>query len=275
MRKILKDFGFVILGSLIMAFGTGTFLLPNKLSTGGFTGIATIFYYFFKIPMSTSIIILNIPLFIIAYFKIGRRFLLETIFATYFYSKMIDIFVLLPAFTEDRFLSSIYGGGLVGIGLGMIFKGKGSTGGSDLLVTIIKSFSKKFNTSNLLVFIDIVIIGLNLIVFGEIEIGLYSTMAILVAGKLIDIIFEGINFSKTLYIISNNADEIAKKIMTEFEVGATALYGRGIYKNQEKTIIMCACKRRNVILVKDIALVIDPNAFIIISDAREVYGLRF
>ena len=161
-----------------------------------------------------------------------------------------------------------------GIGLGIIFKAKSSTGGSDLLVNIIKSISRKFNTSNLLIIIDVFIIGINLLVFREIEIGLYSSLAIFISGKMIDIVFEGINFSKTLYIISDKTQQIAEKILEEIEVGATALYGKGLYKNVEKTIIMCACKRRSVILIRDIALEIDPNAFIIITDAREVYGLR-
>lgn len=180
----------------------------------------------------------------------------------------------MPIITDDRFLSSIYGGVFVGIGLGIIFRGNGSTGGSDLLVNIIKSFSRKFNTSSLLAVIDIIIIGINLLAFKEFEIGLYSAIAILISGKLIDIVFEGINFSKTIYIISNKAEEIAKKIMDDIEVGATALYGKGLYKKEDKTIIMCVCKRRNVFLVKDIALKIDSSAFIIITDAREVYGLR-
>jgi len=187
---------------------------------------------------------------------------------------MIDFMELITPFTEDRFLSSIYGGVLVGIGLGIIFRAKGSTGGSDLLVTLIKSFSKKFEAGNILVVIDVIIIFVNLVFFREIEIGLYSTIAIIVAGRMIDIVFEGINFSKTLYIISDKSEQIAERIMNELGVGATSLYGKGLYKKLEKTIIMCACKRRNVIAIRSIALEIDPNSFIIITDAREVYGLR-
>lgn len=113
MKKILKEYGLLILGSLVMALGTGLFLLPNKLSTGGFTGLATILFYYFKIPVGTSIIVMNLPLFVIAYFKIGKEFLYKTVFATVFYSKMIDVIGNLTPFTDDRFLSSIYGGVLV------------------------------------------------------------------------------------------------------------------------------------------------------------------
>lgn len=113
MRKNVNEYALVVLGSLIMAFGTSAFLLPNKLSTGGFAGIATIFYYYFKFPMSTTIIILNIPLFVLAYFRIGKKFLLKTIFATIFYSLAIDYLEGFFEFTHDKFLSSIYGGVLV------------------------------------------------------------------------------------------------------------------------------------------------------------------
>lgn len=113
MKEILKEYSWIILGSIIMAFGTSLFLLPNKLSTGGFTGLATLFYYYLKIPMGTSIILMNLPLFIIAYFTIGKKFLFKTIFATIFYSKAIDFMERITPFTDDRFLSSIYGGVLV------------------------------------------------------------------------------------------------------------------------------------------------------------------
>ena len=116
---------------------------------------------------------------------------------------------------------------MVGVGLGFIFKARSSTGGSDLLVSIIKTFSKKFNTSNLLMTIDIIIIIISLLVFKEVEIGLYSSIAIFLSGKMIDIVFEGINFSKTLYIISDKAEKIAPILIREMDVGATALYGRG------------------------------------------------
>lgn len=144
------------------------------------------------------------------------------------YSKMIDFMEFITPFTEDRFLNSIYGGILVGIGLGIIFKAKASTGGSDLLVNIIKSISRKFNTSNLLMIIDVLIIGINLIVFREIEIGLYSSLAIFISGKMIDIVFEGINFSKTLYIISDKEEEIAEKIMDEIAVRCNSFIWKGV-----------------------------------------------
>ena len=275
-KKIfVKEFIYTILGTLISAFATVAFLLPNKLSSGGFTGIATILYYFFKLPVGTTVIIMNIPLFIIAYFKNGKTFLLKTILGTVSLSVFIDLLEGIKPFTEDRFLASIYGGILTGIGESLIFKVKNATGGSDLIVQIVQKYTKKISTSNLLVGIDGNIVILNLIVFGEIEIGLYSAITIYIVGKIIDIVFEGINFSKMIYIISNESEQISKQIGKYVKKGTTGLYGKGMYLNKEKLILICVVKRREIVNVKEIVNKIDKQAFLIITDAREVYGLGF
>lgn len=275
MKKKIKEYLMITIGCIIAAAGTALFLLPNRLSSGGFAGIATIFYYFLNIPMGTTIILLNIPLFIISYFRIGKTFLAKSIYATLLYSETIDLFSKISTFTDDRFLDSIYGGVIIGIGLSLVFKAKASTGGTDLIVQIIKSFSNRIEVSNTLVIMDAVIVILNLIFFRQIEVGLYSVIAIIIIGKMIDLVAEGINFSKMLYIVSDKHQEIAEKINLDIESGATGLYGRGMYTSEERIILMCVTKRRNVITIKNLALEIDPNAFIIITDAREVYGLGF
>lgn len=275
MKKIVKDYLLIFLGCIIASIGTAYFLLPNKLSSGGFSGIATILYYYLNIPMGTSIIVLNIPLFIIAYFRSGKEFILKSIFATILYSKAIDFFTNINGIIYDKFLNSIYGGILIGIGLALVFKAKASTGGTDLIVNLIKTYTNKIKTSNMLVIIDVIIVILNLIFFKEIEIGLYSAIAIIIIGRMIDVVFEGINFSKMIYIISDKYEEITEKIHNDIDTGATGLYGKGMYTNKERMIIMCVTSRRNVMNIKNLATEIDKNAFIIISDAREVYGLRF
>lgn len=275
MKNKIKDYILITIGCIVAGIGTALFLLPNRLSSGGFAGIATILYYFFNIPMGTTIIVMNIPLFIISYFRLGKEFLLKGIYATLLYSKMIDLFSMITTFTDDRFLDSIYGGILIGIGLGLVFKAKTSTGGTDLIVQIIKSFSNRIRTSNTLAMMDVVIVFANLIFFKQIEIGLYSAIAIYIIGKMIDLVFEGINFSKMMYIVSDKYEVIAEKINLDIESGATGLYGKGMYTSKERTILMCITKRRNVMTIKNLAMEIDPNAFIIITDAREVYGLGF
>lgn len=273
-RENIYNYMYIIIGCLLAAFGTACFLLPNKLSSGGFAGIATIIYYFYKIPMGTTILVINIPFFILGYFKLGKAFVLKTIIATFFYSELINLFSENIRFVHDNFISSIYGGIFIGIGLGFVFKGDASTGGTDLIAHITQKYNSKMKVSNILVFVDIIIVGVNLIAFKDIEIGLYSMIVIYLSGKMIDFVFEGINFCKIIYIISNDSVRILNKINDE-DFGATGLFGKGAYTEKNTTIIMCVTKRREVMKVKNLAQNIDKNAFIVIADAREVYGLGF
>lgn len=273
--KFFFEFILIVIGCILAAFGTSEFLLPNQLSSGGFAGIATIIYYLFHIQMGTTILILNIPLFIIGYFKLGRKFIFKTIIATFLYSKFIDIFENFGVFTTDRFLSCLYGGILIGIGLALVLKVNSSTGGTDLVAYIIQDFNSNIKMSNIIMIVDILVVLGNIITFREIEIGLYSAITIFIVGKMLDIVFEGINFCKLIYIVSDKSEEILEAINLDANKGATALYGRGSFSKKNKMIIMCVTKRRGVDKIKLLSKKVDPNSFVIITDAREVYGLGF
>lgn len=274
--NFLKDIFLTILGTVFAGFGMATFLLPNKLSSGGFTGIATIFYYLFSWNLGITVIALNIPFFIWAFIRIGKRFLFKAIIGTTLLSVFIDVFEkYIPVLTNDRLLSSIYGGILIGIGTGIIFKAHTSTGGTDLIVQIVKSYKTRISSSKLLSIIDIAVVVLNVVCFGEFEIGLYSAIAIFIDGLMIDIIFEGITFSKQVFIISNKNSEIVKMIHNELKAGATEIYGKGSYLNENKIVVMSVMNRREIPLLREKINEIDRNAFLIVSNAREVYGLGF
>ena len=264
-----------LIGALIMALGVSFFLLPNQLSSGGFSGIATIFYYFFKIPMGTAIIILNAPLFIFAIYKLGKKFFLKLVLGTVLLSIFIDIFNQFKPLTEDRFLACIYGGIIVGLGSAIIFKFHSSTGGSDLISNIVKGFNPNVRISNIIMIFDIIVVSLNVVLFKEIEIGLYSAIAIYLMGKIIDIVFEGIYFTKLIIIVSDKNEEIAKSIGNDIKRGTTGLYGKGMYTNKEKVVLMCAVSRGDIGKVKTVAKKIDPKCFIVITNSREVVGLGF
>lgn len=272
--RALKEIFFIFFGAILMAIGTGSFLLPNQLSSGGFSGIATVIYYFFKIDMSKSIIFLNIPLFIAGLYKLGWKFILRTIFATFIYSYAIDISNSI-IIVEDRVLASIYGGIVIGIGLAFILKTNTSTGGTDLLALILQNNKINLKVGNIIAVIDIIVVFLNLIAFRDIEIGLYSAISIFMIGKLIDIIFEGINYCKVLYIISEKYEDLTDSINNELKRGATGLYANGSYSRKNKMVIMCVSKRNELEKIKTIISKIDKDAFLIITDAREVYGLGF
>lgn len=274
-RKNIYELFFIILGAGIMAFGTSFFLLPNQLSSGGFSGIATIFYYLIGTPMGTVILLLNIPLIIFAYFRIGKGLVVKTIIGTTLLSLFIDFFDKFPQLTNDRFLACIYGGIAMGIGTALILKVTASTGGTDLLSYIIRSFKPYYRSSSLIVMVDIVIVALNVIFFKDIEIGLYSAITIYLMGKMIDIIFEGIYFTKVMYIISEKYEKIANEIGEKVDRGSTGIYAKGMYTNQEKMMLFCVGTRNEIAKIKQIAVNIDNKAFIVISNARETWGKGF
>lgn len=275
MKSFFKDIIISLIGCLIAAFGTSCFLLPNQLSSGGFSGIATILYYFLNWQMGTTIILMNIPLFIIAYFKVGKEFFFKSLISTFSFSKFIDLMDQFKHIENDKFLASIYGGVLVGIGLAIVFKGESSTGGSELIGQLAKAYNGNLKISNIMTGLDIVIVTLNIIFFKEIIIGLYSFVVIYIIEKMLDIVFEGVNFCKAVYIISDKSADISEAVIADMDKGLTGFYGKGIYKNSDKLILMCVTKRRNISKLKETVRKIDKYAFIIIVDAREVYGLGF
>lgn len=274
-KKIIINLIKTIIGTAIMAASTNFFLLPNQLSVGGFSGIGTIGYYLLNIPIGTTIIILNIPLFIFAYFRNGKKFFLDSIIGTSFLSLFLNLFENVGVATTSPFLACIYGGILSGIGSCIVLNANASTGGSDLLAQIVKSFKPNIKTGNIIVVLDTIIVISSTIAFGEIEIGLYCAIAIYVMGKVLDIFFEGIDFAKMMIIISPKYKEISDEINKNVKRGTTAIYGRGMYKQDEKNLILCVASRREVGEIRKIINHIDRKAFLIITNAREVYGNGF
>ncbi len=274
-KKWIVEIISIAVGCAIMAVGTSLFLLPNQLSSGGFSGIATIIYYLFHFPLGTTILILNIPLFILTFIRVGKGVAIKGIIGTVLLSVFIDIFDMFDVLTNDPFLACIYGGICIGLGTAIVLKANASTGGTDLLSYIIRSYVPTFRTSNLIMIIDAIIVFLNVIVFKEIEIGLYSAIAIFLMGKLIDIVFEGVNFTKSMFIVSNRYKEIAKEVGDKLKRGSTAIYAKGTYTREKKMMLWCVGSRNEVVRIKEIAMQIDPQAFIVISNAREAWGKGF
>lgn len=273
-NSILSIIG-TIIGAGIIGFGTGSFLLPSQLSTGGFSGIATITYYLFQIPMGTMNILLNIPMFIFSGFRIGKNFFIKTIIGTVSLSVFIDFFDKYPPITTDRFLASIYGGLIIGLGTAIILKSGSSTGGSELIANLIKSYIPNITISKYLTLIDAIIVFANVIVFKHIEIGLYSAIAIYLYGKMIDIIFEGIYYTKLVFIISDKSEQISKEIENKVKRGVTGLYGKGMYSGEDKLVLICAASRGDIGKIKSVAKDIDKKCFIVVANAREVLGEGF
>lgn len=263
------------IGTLIMAIGIEQFLLPNQLSTGGFSGIGTVVYYITEIPVGTTMLVLNIPLFIIAYFKVGKKFFINAVIGTFLLSYFLNVFQKINSVTDDRILACLYGSTIVGIGTAIVLKANGSTGGTELLANVIRKYNPEMKTGTLMIIFDTLIVIANTIFFKEIEIALYSALAIYIMGKILDIFFEGIDFAKMLLIISPKWEQISDAINKELKRGSTALYGKGMYKKQEKNILLCVMSRAEIREARKIIEEIDSSAFIIITNAREVFGEGF
>lgn len=275
MKKHLKELTLITIGTLLMAFGTAFFLLPNQLSPGGFAGITTITYYLFNLPMGTVMIFLNIPLFIIALIKLGKSFFIKAIIGTGMLSMFLNLFEGANALTSDRLLASIYGGIIIGMGTAIILRANASTGGTELLGNIIVKFKPTARTSNMIILIDTIVVALNVIFFKEIEVGLYSAITIYLVGQMIDIIFEGTNFTKMIFIVSDKHKEISEKIGKDIERGSTGIYARGMYHEEDRMLLWCVASRREIAQIREIATKTDQKAFIVISNSREVYGKGF
>ncbi len=274
-KGIIFDVVLTIIGSVIMAASVALFLLPNELSSGGFSGIATIIYYLFNIRVGTTILILNVPLFVFATLKIGKSFLAKSIIGTFTLSITIDYLERFKPLTNDKILACVYGGILTGLGTALILRAHSSTGGSDLVGIIIKEYKPMARIGNLITIIDFFTVTLNVIFLRKIEIGLYSAITIYLMGKVIDILFEGIYFTKLVFIVSNKSEEISELIKTKVKRGVTGIYGKGMYLGDDKLLLMCAVRRNDLAELKKIIKEKDPKAFLIISNSREVLGVGF
>lgn len=268
----------IIAGTFILSIGINFFLLPNKITTGGATGVATIFFYKFNIDMGLAIFAINVPLYVIAIRKFGLKFCFKSIVATMLFTIFIGI-VNFESYIKtheiEAFISAIYGGLLVGLGISFVFKAGASTGGTDLLAQILQRKDSHLNLSKIMLYIDLVIIIALIIAFGDINLGLYSAIAIYISSKTIEIVFEGINRTRVINIITKNDDAITNSITKELERGATVTKCIGAYTRNEHINITCIVDLKEIAKVKKIAYSIDPKAFIYITNAVEVWGEGF
>lgn len=268
----------LVLGTIILSIAINLLFLPNNLSTGGASGIALIIYHLYKVPVGLTVILINIPLFIIALKSLGWRFCSKAIIGTALLSLFIELtsgIGNLVKIEQDLFLGCIFGGLLNGIGLSLVFKAGGSTGGSDLLAQIIYKKRPISSMGQILLIIDSMVIITNAIVFNSISIALYSVIALFISKKTTDIIFEGVNYTKAVNIISKQGVKIAKEIIEETDRGVTISKCIGVYTNEEYVHVVSIVTIPQLPMVKKIVKNIDKGAFIYISDTREVLGLGF
>ncbi len=266
-------------GIILIALGLIWFLEPNTIAPGGVTGLAIVIERLMGIPIYLTNLMINIPLFIIGIFILGKSAGAKTAYGTLglsFFLVVLDKieFTNVPA-TADPLLASIFGGVIVGIGIGLLFKMGGSTGGTDLAGAILNKFFPTLSAAKLMMIVDIGVITLASVVSGKIETALYSSVCLYVMVKAADFIVEDLNYSKSFYIISNKSEEISMRIINELERGVTALQGKGMYSGAHKDVLMCVVNRAQVQKVKSIVREIDPEAFVMLNTTHEVLGEGF
>jgi len=273
--KTLREYLFILIGVLLTALGLDMFLVPNKIAAGGVSGIATIVYYLAHIPVGVTMLAINIPLFLMGIRQLGMGFGIRSLFGTISLSLIIDLIARqVPIPTRDPLLASIYGGIIVGIGIGIVFRNKGTTGGTDLAAAIVNNYMK-LSVGVVLFIIDAsVIVGAG-IVFKSAELALYALLTVFVTARVIDIVQEGFGYAKAALIISRKNDEVAQAILHKLDRGATALCGRGMYTGTERDVILSVVTRSEISTLKELVHTIDPQAFVILADVHEVLGEGF
>ena len=274
---IIETMG-IIAGAIVMSASLALFLVPHKIAPGGVSGLSTVLHHLLHVPVGVTMLAFNIPLFLLGIKFLGKMFGLRTLVGTILLSLITDfmiIYMKLPSVTESKALAALYGGVLMGVGLGLIFKSKGSTGGTDILAQVFSKYTN-ITTGIWIIIIDFFIISFSAAAFRDMDLALYAFIALYISSKLVDIILEGMNYAKMAYIISmDKSTEIAKAIMKQMHRGGTAIHTHGLYTDKERDMIMCVVTRKEVAELEDIVKKIDPNAFIIISEVHEVLGYGF
>jgi len=285
MKKILNNeamekYLMIIVGITITAIGINVFYSPYQLVTGGLSGFAIVIEYVsrtvlgYGIPLWLTNLVVNIPLFIVGIKLKGKEFAGKSIFAAMFFSVALWYTSYIPPVKSDLLIASVFGGALVGLGIGFVLRASATTGGTDLLATIIKHYFKRVQISNIMLGIDSVIITIGLFVFG-VEKAMYALISVFIVSKVINSVLEGINYSKAVHIISTKAEEVSAALMKELNRGVTGINGTGMYTGEDKKILFVVCSKNQLVTLQKVVTSVDDKAFITITDVREVVGRGF
>ena len=273
-----RAYSFIVLGTFIMAVAYVIFISPFKFAPGGVYGIAIVLHHLFQFPIGLSGILMDIPLTILGFWILGPRFGVKTIAGMLLLSgwiSAIEYFYGYEPFVPGQpMLSALYGGVLIGIGLGLVFKSKATSGGSDIIAMIAAKYIH-MSLGQLMIIVDSIIVLLSWIAFKDPMIPLFSWIIIFITGKVVDIVIGGIGYEKTLFIISDKHQEIRDKIINDMGRGGTFIAGKGMYAGKDKTVIFTVVTRREMVILKSFISKIDPNAFLTVVNANEVLGDGF
>ena len=263
-------------GCALFALGFDLFLLPGGMNAGGLSGLAMVFVHLTEFAsVGTITALLNIPLFILAGMKIGKKFFVGSLLGMVFSSAFIDLFALLPVPVVEPLIGAVYGGVICGAGLGFVFAAGVSTGGSDIIVRLLKLKYRHVPIGVISMSFDACVAILTGIVFKDVNSALYTGIAIFISGKIIDMVVYSFDYSKVALIITKDYEQVAQAISDKLERGATYLHGEGTYSRKETKVVLTAVKKQQVAELKELVVDIDPDAFIIVQEAHQVLGDGF
>lgn len=279
-RPWYVDYLFIFMGTGIMALAIQCIFEPIGLVTGGFSGIAIIIRKMTAgiveggVPLWLTNIALNVPVFIAALIIKGRKFLGRTVIGTVLLSFWLYVIPQVDLTQGDYMLSAVFGGVITGIGIGFVLLAKATTGGTDMVSALIQKYVRHYSVVQILQVIDGMVVLTGLYVFG-LKPALYAIVAIFITSKVSDALMEGMKYSKAAFIITDCYKEIADAIMIQLDRGLTGLDATGMYSGDKKTVLYCVVSKKEIVELKDIVAKIDPKAFVIVTDAREVFGEGF
>lgn len=277
LRELIKDGVFFTVGTFLYSIGVSVFTVPNRIAPGGVTGLSTILHYLIHTSVGTMILVLNIPLLILAFRFLGKRFVMKTVFCTVLVSVFTDILSLpfVPKYMDNPILAALYGGVLSGAGLGMVFLRGGTSGGSDILSRLLRLKWPYVPMGRMLLTIDFCVIALSALVFWNVNVALYAIVVEFTSSRVIDSLLYGADNGRMALIISDQYQEIAAAIRTDLNRGVTLFKGEGSYTGREHEIILCAVRRTQAAKLRVLVRRIDPKAFVIMCSADEVLGQGF
>lgn len=268
----IKKLLIILIGTVIYGVGVSRFLDPNSLAPGGVTGIAIILNRLTGLQTGTGYLLINIPIMILGLVKFGWRFMAKTAYAVVLSSAFTNYFAAYGALTDDLLMASLAGAICMAVGIGLIFRAGATTGGTDIIIKLLRRKFRHLKTGFLFLCFDIVIVTISGFNFRDLNIALYALLTVFVTGKAMDMVLYGGDEAKQIFIITESPEAVGKRLLTELEVGYTYLSGEGGYSGRRKKVIFCVVPQRTSPAVLDIVKKEDPEAFMIISSANEIYG---
>ncbi len=272
MKRRVMDYMQITLAALLYSVAVSLFLDPNALAPGGVTGIAIILNRLTGLETGTLVLVINIPIIAVGTWKFGLRFILSTMYCTVLTSGFINLLAPFGAATSDPFLAALVGGALMAVGIGLVFKAGATTGGTDIIIKLLRLKFPYLKTGRLFLITDALIVTASALVFRNLDVALYAGLVVFINSVLLDVVLYGRDGAKLIFIISDRHEAITRRLLEDLDIGVTYISGFGAYSGKEKKVIMCVMKKQISPQAETIVREEDPGAFMIVTGATEIFG---